>query len=105
MYHYIDIAYQNRDGDQYGKYDEKLSASAEDCLGHSISYFRGLLDSPAIWQEGDLGAFGDDPSAADQGCAQALENFLTEQVFTEARIFEMMRTLTYKFVVLNPKEI
>ena len=43
MYHYIDLAYQNRDADQYGKYDEKLSALAEDCLGRSISYFRAYL--------------------------------------------------------------
>jgi len=69
MYHYIDLAYQNRDADQYGKYDEKLSALAEDCLGRSISYFRGLLESPSIWHAGDPGVFGEDPSAEEQGYA------------------------------------
>ena len=30
--------------------DEKLSAVAEEILGNSIAYFKGLLEDPAIWK-------------------------------------------------------
>ena len=36
-------AYQNSD-------DEKLSAVAEEILGNSIAYFKGLLEDPSIWR-------------------------------------------------------
>lgn len=36
-------AYQNSE-------DEKLSAVAEEILGNSIAYFKGLLEDPSIWR-------------------------------------------------------
>lgn len=31
------------------KYDEKLSAIAEEIIGNSIDYFHGILEDPNIW--------------------------------------------------------
>lgn len=47
------LAYLN-EGD---KYDQKLSAIAEEVLGKAVSYFTGLLEDPNIWSS-DMMGFG-----------------------------------------------
>jgi len=49
------LAYLN-EGD---KYDQKLSAIAEEVLGKAIRYFTGLLEDPNIWTS-DMMGFGDE---------------------------------------------
>ena len=82
------------------KYDQKLSAIAEEVLGKAIGYFTGLLEDPNIWTS-DMMGFGGE---VEEGLPD-LENHLNAEIFTAARISQLLQSVAQKFLILTPDEI
>lgn len=81
-----------------GDLDEKLSAIAEEVLGNSINYFRGLLEDPNIWISDMMGLEAHETNTPD------LESHVNN-IFTEAKIFEILQAITHKYLLLTPEEV
>lgn len=79
----ISEAYTN----QGEKYDEKLSAIAEEIIGNSINYFKGLLEDPNIWVSDMLGF--EMPGEEEQD-GPDIENHLNSNIFTEEKVFAIL---------------
>lgn len=80
-------------------FDEKFMGVAEDVIGNSLDYFRGLLEDPYIWAS-DLAGFGHESPDSEK-----VEAFISENLFTQARVTEMLQTITEKYLILTPQEI
>ena len=90
------LAYLN----EGNKYDQKLSAIAEELLGKAMSYFTGLLEDPNIWTS-DMMGFGGE---AEEGVPD-LESHLHAEIFTASRVLQLLQSVAQKFLILTPDEI
>lgn len=90
-------AYQNSE-------DEKLSAVAEEILGNSIAYFKGLLEDPYIWRSDMIYDFEPEEQKEEQNAVD-LEEYIASNIFTEQQTIKMLQSMTQKFIILTDLEI
>lgn len=85
--------------------EKKLSSLAEEVLGNAIGYFKGLLEDPNIWISDMLGwdPSIELPSAENQKVD--FEKYLEENVFTEGKTLQLLKTLTETYIMLTKEEI
>lgn len=78
---------------------EFLAAKVEETFGCALDFFRNILQDCAIWEQDMLGF---DPSETSN---EKLEEFITENIFNEARVHEILSSIVSKFVILNKHEL
>jgi len=79
------VLYDNKDQE----FDERVSAIAEDILANSLTFYKGLLEDPNIW-ESDFAEFDPLSEQEEQGAKENVEQFLNEVLFTSERITSIL---------------
>ena len=83
----------------YFQQDSDFAAKAESILSFGISFIKGLLDNPALW-ESDLPYSDRDPESSSQA-----EDYLENTFFTGERIQHILTVIVTKYLILTKEEI
>lgn len=78
---------------------EQLASKVEETFGCALDFFRNILQDCSIWQSDMLGF---DPSETSN---EMLEELITQHIFNEARVHEMLSAIVSKFAILTQQEL
>ena len=88
----------------FAAYSDEDSAVAEEILGNSLCYFKGLLDDPSIWKS-DMTGFDFTEAEEESKDAEDLEEFVTQQIFDTEKVFGMLSDITHRYIIFSENEI